>query len=113
MTRWPDVPGPGECPDPANRQEEIPGEAIPEGEMPDLDVRRRTLEMAPILAPRTEEGSDTPDTRRTSTDGDAVQSVAAHADDTEQRLDRSAHDLHRETTFDPAQDDAGPPSDKG
>jgi hypothetical protein len=72
----------------------------PEGEMP---VSTCAVDAGyGSHSPASDRGGEYPDTRRQH-GRDAVQSVAAHGDDTEQRLDRSAHDLHRETTFDPAQ----------
>ncbi|HVO70258.1 MAG TPA: hypothetical protein VMT24_09440 [Aggregatilineaceae bacterium] len=120
MTKQPDIPGPGEPVGPDNLQAEAVHGPIPDGEVlhpdPLWDRFRRTLELRPA---RWDETGDSPDKdwhseiRRTGTDRDALQAVGAADDAPELRLDHSADDLQRETTFDPAQDNSGPQSDKG
>jgi hypothetical protein len=119
MTKQPDVPGPGEPVGPNNLQAEAANGPIPEGEVPRKSPsqdRRRPLELRAV---RWNETGDAPEydrqsvIRRTGTDRDALQAVGAMDDAPELRLDHTADDLQREATFDPAQDDSGPQSDKG
>jgi hypothetical protein len=119
MSKPLDFPGPGEQDEPAN----VPGEThtgpIPDGEMPAAelasDPRRLTQELKPLNLRESDLGVEY-DTRsskhRTGTDHDSLRPVRAQDQATEQRLDRSAHDLQRENTFDSVPDDAGPHSDK-
>jgi hypothetical protein len=119
MSRPLDFPGPGEHAEPAN----VPGEThagpIPDGEMPAVEVgsdpRRLTQEMKPVSLGESECASEhdaRSAKRRTGTDSDGLPPVRSQDHATEQRLDRSAHDLPRENTFDSVPDDAGPHSDK-
>jgi hypothetical protein len=120
MTKQPDVPGPGEPVGPDNLQAEAAHGPIPDGEVlrpdPTWDRCRRTLELRPV---RGNETGESPEydwqsvIRRTGTDHDALQAVGAADDAPELRLDHTADDLQREATFDPAQDNSGPQSDKG
>jgi hypothetical protein len=119
MTKQPDVPGPGEPVGPNNLQAEAANGPIPDGEAPrdpSQDRRRRTVELRLV---RWDETGDSPECdwqsmiRRTGTDRDMLPAVGAQEDAPELRLDHTADDLQREATFDPAQDDSGPQSDKG
>jgi hypothetical protein len=120
MTKKPDVPGPGEPVGPNNLQAEAGSSLIPDGDIPRTDQspdrRPRPPELQPVRWDETGDSSDYdwPSViRRTGTDRDALQTVGAPVDAPEPRLDHTADDLQREATFDPAQDDSGPQSDKG
>jgi hypothetical protein len=111
--------GPGEHTEPANVSGETHTGPIPDGEMPAVeqgpDPRRRTQEMKPVSLCEHDFASehDTHSAKhRTGTDHDGLRPVRPQDHATEQRLDRSAHDLPRENTFDSVPDDAGPHSDK-
>jgi len=120
MTKKPDVPGPGEPAGPNNLQAEAGNGPVPEGEIPRSNLSPDRGPRPPEQqAVRWDETGDASDydwpsvIRRTGTDRDALQAVGAAVDAPEPRLDHTADDLQREATFDPAQDDSGPQSDKG
>ncbi len=117
MSHQSNLPGPGEENE-AHIQGEAPDRPMPHGELPvtssdHTDFERRTQEMKPISRIEPDVDMHRRDVlRRTGTDIDALRPVRLQSDLPEQRLDQSAHDLQRETRFDPAQDNAGPQSDK-
>jgi hypothetical protein len=111
-------PGPGEQDEPANVPGEAHGGPIPDGEMPAAEVkadsRRLTQELKVVDVREGELGSeyDTHSRKhRTGQDDDGLRLIDTDQA-TEQRLDRSAHDLQRENAIDSVPDDAGPHSDK-
>jgi hypothetical protein len=119
MSKPREFPGPGEQDDPANILGEAHTHLIPDGEMPAVepipDQRRRTQEMTPVSLGEGDLASEydvRSDKHRTGTDHDSLRPVSPSDQPVEQRLDRSAHDLHRENAFDSVPDDAGPHSDK-
>lgn len=89
---------------------ELPPATVPDRLQPD---RLQTMELPQVsLSDGVED--HTPhrdDMRRTGTERDGMRPVQVGGE-TEDRLDHTAHDLQRETRFDPAQDNAGPQSDK-
>ena len=113
MNRQPDHPDPGEQKE-THIQGEAPERHTPQGEQPsNASIEPRTLDMPPVNQTDVDADNHRRDVlRRTGTDLDAMRPVSASDDLPEHRLDQSAHDLHRETRFDPAQDNAGPQSDK-
>ena len=101
-----ELSGPGEHGEPANVPGEALGRPIPVGDAPVIeraaDPSRLTQELQPIDSregERTSEYNPHSLKHRTGTDHDARPVIRAQDDLTEQRLDRSAHDLHRENAF--------------
>jgi hypothetical protein len=123
MTYLSDLPGPGE-----HKDQPVAGETsdrpTPHGDPSAISSERsdceqgerherRTLEMPAVSLADTDADSHRRDVlRRTGTEKDAIRPVRPADDLPENRLDQSAHDWQRETRFDPAQDNAGPQSDK-
>jgi hypothetical protein len=100
-----EIPGPGEQPDSQLHPDTIPHPVL-EGEYP--APLSRPLE-SPLLPWQGISSGDGRDLRRsTSTDRDALPAVQLGRDMPERRLDHSADDMPRESSFDPAQDDSGP-----
>lgn len=119
MANHPDHPAPGEQTDPAARPGESHNVTIPDGDTrhayPEDDQGVVTQNRASAVPHDHEDARDSAESmtiRRTSTDRDGIAAVPRFTHATEQRRDHSAGDT-RETVFDPAQDNAGPQSDKG
>lgn len=110
-----DRPEPGEH----RHEHQLRGETVDYPSAPDalptpgVIDRRRTMDLPKVnLVDLTVDRAQAPDvTRRTGTERDGLRPVQVGGE-TEDRLDRTAHDLQRETRVDPAQDNAGPQSDK-
>lgn len=107
-----DVPGPGEQNGPVNLQEEATRVPAPDGDYrsaPEFCPPARTRD---VDAQHQETQPAFDSSEGTAVPGDAPLPPAVSPDAHEQRLDRSAGDLDRETVFDPAQDLSIPPSDR-
>lgn len=119
MANHPDHPAPGEQADPAARPGEPHNVTIPDGDMrhvyseddQDVVIQNRAFG-APHGHEDARDSAESMTIRRTSTDRDGIAAVTRVTHATEQQRDHSAGDT-RETVFDPAQDNAGPQSDKG
>lgn len=116
MGYQPDVPGPGEDvgPDvvPSENVTHSGIDAEPAVRQQPRDWRRTTYEMTAWRAVEPGDRSEPSGTdilRRTGTEQAVIRLAAEDA--TEQRADRSAADLLRESNFDPMQDEGGPQSD--
>lgn len=114
-----DLPGPGEQVNPNAESGETHSNPIPDGDLPRVCAvhtpRTQTQELSPVALHASEDvrdGTDRTRQHRTSTDSDVYEVMTPSTYPTEQQRDRSAGD-QRETVFDPAQDNAGPHSDKG
>ncbi len=113
MSQSRDFPGPGEQVESTNIPGEVRTTPAPEGEM--LPERQPHLGVKPIPQPEShlaDAHDPASDARRTGTEHEGPRSPQTPEHLTEQRLDHSAHDLHRENAFDAVPDDAGPQSDK-
>ncbi|MBN1566100.1 MAG: hypothetical protein JXA10_19835 [Anaerolineae bacterium] len=123
MTLPTNLPGPGEHNTPPTSGE-ASDRVTPQGDLAAFSAEcrdcehierheRRALEMPAVSHPDSEANLHRRSVlRRTGTDHDAIHAVRTSDDLPEHRLDQSAHDLQRETRFDPAQDNVGPQSDK-
>jgi hypothetical protein len=117
MSQVPDQLGPGEQRD-AHVQGEALDRPIPHGDQPlsehdHTGAEHQAWELPPVNRADIEAEVHRRDVlRRTGTDGDALRPVRIDDQLPEYRLDKNAQELQRETTFDPAQDNAGPQSDK-
>jgi hypothetical protein len=117
MSQVPDQLGPGEQHD-AHVQGEALDRPIPHGDQPVMERDHTGAEHQAVELPSVDRVDSEADVhrrdvlRRTGTDGDELRPVRLDDQLPEHRLDGSAQDLQRETTFDPAQDNAGPQSDK-
>lgn len=112
MSKQLEMPGPGERAEPAHLQPEATCGPIPDGELTWTAYRA-------IATPGASAGhaEDAPSSdrraalQRTGTDCDAPPTFRGYDPMSEQRVDRSADDLQRESAFDPAQDDVSPQSE--
>ena len=115
MVKQPDLAGPGEQLDPNMGPGELPSIPIADGDLPHTTAERASSTPAPSTPQPVgdqREGAENDPRQRIGTERGAFATTTPFDYATEQRRDRSAGDL-RETVFDPAQDNAGPQSDKG
>lgn len=112
--------GPGEQTDPVTGPGEAHNAPIPDGNLPpassEVELCVSAHETTLVIQHKHDDARDSAEyapKRRTGTDRDGYESVTPFDHAIEQRRDHSAGDLLRETAFDPAQDNAGPHSDKG
>lgn len=112
MVEHSDPPGPGEQQDHAASAGETRSQPIPDGDLPRVSGPQYvTQDMAPVTPVDVDDARDSvqhDDRRRTGTERDGYEAVAASDTVTERRLDGSADDHLREEASDPAQDNAGP-----
>lgn len=112
MVEHTDPPGPGEEQDHAASGGEARGVPIPDEVQPRFSRPQVvTQDMMPVPHDDVDDARDSvqhDDRRRTGTERDGYEAVAASDVVTERRLDDSADDYLREEATDPAQDNAGP-----